>query len=247
MIEVSRGPGEVISSNRSLRQGVFAHPDEVFQPRLVLRGLAARAPSAACVAVRWRVMLATRADGPRTECSVRYGAMVRDACTTRAGGPRTECSVRCGAMVRDACTTRAGGPRTQRSVRCGERARDACTTWVEGPCTECLDEEVCLIRSFFWLFILLILVACTSSVPTTESPSPLRTTTPSPSAAIIVEPTSTTASTITPTSPVAVAATPTPIPAVTYRGALVGRDANGAFTLGDPAAPLTLIDYSDFL
>ncbi len=191
---------------------------------LVLRGLAARAPSAACVTVQWRVMLATRAGGPRTQRSVRYGAMARDACTTRAGGPRTERSVRCGAMACDACTTRAGGPRT-----------------------ECLDEEVCLIRSFFWLFILLILVACTSSVPTTESPSPLRTTTPSPSAAIIVEPTSTTASTITPTSPVAVAATPTPILAVTYRGALVGRDANGAFTLGDPAAPLTLIDYSDFL
>jgi uncharacterized protein YcfL len=104
-----------------------------------------------------------------------------------------------------------------------------------------------LIRSFFWLFILLILVACTSSVPTTESPSPLRTTTPSPSAAIIVEPTSTIDPTITPPSPVAVAATPTPMLAVTYRGALVGRDANGAFTLGDPAAPLTLIDYSDFL
>ena len=110
-----------------------------------------------------------------------------------------------------------------------------------------LDEEVCLIRSFFWLFILLILVACTSSVPTTESPSSLPTATPSTSPAIIVEPTSTIDPTITPPSPVAVAATPTPMLAVTYRGALVGRDANGAFTLGDPAAPLTLIDYSDFL
>ncbi|NJN19797.1 MAG: disulfide bond formation protein DsbA, partial [Oscillochloris sp.] len=40
--------------------------------------------------------------------------------------------------------------------------------------------------------------------------------------------------------------TATPAP-VLYNGAPEGRDAAGAFALGDPSAPRTLYEYSDFL
>lgn len=92
-----------------------------------------------------------------------------------------------------------------------------------------------------------VLVACTASVPVADMPSPtavVPTTAPSASS------TSTTAPTVaapTVALPTATAVPATVVPVVTYRGALVGRDANGAYTLGDPAAPLTLTDYSDFL
>lgn len=97
------------------------------------------------------------------------------------------------------------------------------------------------------LGFVIVLVACTASAPVADMPSPtavVPTTTPSAS------PTSTTAPTVAaPTAalPTVTAVPATAVPVVTYRGALVGRDANGAYTLGDPAAPLTLTDYSDFL
>ncbi|MGQ9479967.1 Rcas_1661 family thioredoxin-like (seleno)lipoprotein [Chloroflexus sp.] len=95
--------------------------------------------------------------------------------------------------------------------------------------------------------VVTMLVACTVSAPVADMPSPtavVPTLTPS------ALPTSTTAPTVAaPTAalPTVTAVPATTVPMVTYRGTLIGRDANGAYTLGDPAAPLTLTDYSDFL
>lgn len=93
----------------------------------------------------------------------------------------------------------------------------------------------------------IVLVACTASAPVAEMPSP---TAVVPTTAPSASPTSTTVPTVVaPTAalPAVTAVPATTGPVVTYRGALVGRDANGAYTLGDLAAPLTLTDYSDFL
>lgn len=92
-----------------------------------------------------------------------------------------------------------------------------------------------------------MLVACTASAPVADMPSPT-------AVVPIITPSALSTSTTAPTVAAPTAALPTvtvvpatKVPVVTYCGALVGRDANGAYTLGDPAAPLTLTDYSDFL
>lgn len=119
-------------------------------------------------------------------------------------------------------------------------------------------------RLLLTFILLLLLVACT---PTTEAPAsksaaeadmiiPATETIPPPIVTVdtprVESPTATSAG--------SVQAVPTPEPAadeptaapveevvVTESGVVSGRTPEGAFFLGDPNAPITHIDYSDFL
>lgn len=71
----------------------------------------------------------------------------------------------------------------------------------------------------------------TSAPSSTSPPAPSATALPTPSAT--VEPTAAPSATVE--------------PGPTYKGLAEGRDAAGAFTLGDPDAPLVITDNSDFL
>ena len=115
-------------------------------------------------------------------------------------------------------------------------------------------------RRFLWL-TLILLTAC---APTTETAAP-----PQPSPETAVLPTATvpppviveeTASVVeatavpNPTQPpadpsptIALEAEPTATEAAVETGVTSGRTDEGAFFLGDPNAPITHIDYSDFL
>ncbi len=107
------------------------------------------------------------------------------------------------------------------------------------------------------LLSLSLLVACAAPSaaelsppsPVVPSPSPVI---PAPSPQLPATPTATIAPTVLPAPTVVASPSPEPVaeavPAPTlYRGAPTGRNADGAFTLGDPAAPLTLTEYADFL
>ncbi|MCA9955653.1 MAG: hypothetical protein KC434_13080 [Anaerolineales bacterium] len=110
-------------------------------------------------------------------------------------------------------------------------------------------------RRFLCLLPLwLLLSACTPSAETAVSPSPspetavlptatfpppiiTNTDTPGATATAVPDPTATTLATVEPTA----------VATVTETGGISGRTADGAFFLGAPNAPITHIDYSDFL
>ena len=111
-------------------------------------------------------------------------------------------------------------------------------------------------RRFLWLaLILFLLTACAPATETAVSPQP------SPETAVLPNVTATvpppviteeipqaieaTAVPDTPQPPAAPAATATEV--VVETGVISGRTEEGAFFLGDPNAPITHIDYSDFL
>jgi hypothetical protein len=110
-------------------------------------------------------------------------------------------------------------------------------------------------RRFLWLvLILLIFTACTPTTETAVSPQLQSETPVLPTATIpppvIVEETSTVpkaTAVTTPTTTTAVEVEPTAEVVVAETGVISGRTAEGAFFLGDPNAPITHIDYSDFL
>ncbi|MAT97681.1 MAG: hypothetical protein CL608_11100 [Anaerolineaceae bacterium] len=113
-----------------------------------------------------------------------------------------------------------------------------------------------------WLaLILLIFTACTPTTETAVSPQPSPETAVLPTATVpppvIVEESATVAEATAVPNPTQPAADPTPTFAVEAEptaaeaadetGVISGRTDEGAFFLGDPNAPITHIDYSDFL
>jgi len=117
-------------------------------------------------------------------------------------------------------------------------------------------------KRFWWLaLILLIFTACTATMETAAPPQPspetavlLTATVPPP---VIVEETASVAQATAvpnPTQPtadstptIAVQAEPTAAEVAAETGVISGRTEEGAFFLGDANAPITHIDYSDFL
>lgn len=111
-------------------------------------------------------------------------------------------------------------------------------------------------RLLFWFVLLgLMLTACTATaempvsppattpetavLPTSTAPPPIITTdVPRVDPATAVP---------NPTATATTAAEPTAETAVAATGVISGRTDEGAFFLGDPNAPITHIDYSDFL
>lgn len=112
-------------------------------------------------------------------------------------------------------------------------------------------------RRFLWLAqIFLLLTACTAATETAVSPQPspetavLPTYTVPPPEIIIETPTAVpdpTQPAAEPTATVVAEAEPTAEETAAETGAISGRTEEGAFFLGDPDAPITHIDYSDFL
>lgn len=114
-------------------------------------------------------------------------------------------------------------------------------------------------RNFFLLSLLLLLAACTRAAapPSTQTATEQDLTTlPAPLAEVVATATAPLppAEGAAPTgnatsSPIErAAATASPAPSVTASSpATVGHTAEGAYYLGDPAAPVTIIDYSDFM
>lgn len=103
-------------------------------------------------------------------------------------------------------------------------------------------------RRFLWLVPLwLLLSACMSTTETAVSPSPSPATAVLPTATfpppIITNATTPAAATATTSA----TAEPTAVATAAETGVLSGRTDEGAFFLGDPHAPITHIDYSDFL
>lgn len=110
-----------------------------------------------------------------------------------------------------------------------------------------------------YLCLIWLLAACSSTQPAADAPSP------APTAEAAVQSTSTAVATTaavatamptnTPAATAAVTAivttTPPPSPTATPTTAAAqivsGRTDEGVFFLGDPNAPVTMIDYSDFL
>lgn len=113
-------------------------------------------------------------------------------------------------------------------------------------------------RRFTWIALfLLILAACTPSTETAVSPSPTAqaqptalptNTIPPPVIAETAQEVATAVPELVEPTKDPTAAPPEPTPeAVADVGVISGRTEEGAFFLGDPNAPITHIDYSDFL
>jgi protein-disulfide isomerase len=102
----------------------------------------------------------------------------------------------------------------------------------------------------YMLVVLVLLAACTSSEPAAVAPTVAPpTATAEPPTATAEPPTATTEPpTATPAPPTATAEPPTVTPVANlYRGAPQGTLDDGTPALGSADAPITLIDYSDFL
>ncbi len=100
-------------------------------------------------------------------------------------------------------------------------------------------------------FIILLLAACapateTAVLPTATIPPPIITEENSIPAKEMAVP-SPTEPAVEPTATTAIAAEPTEVEVAAETGVMSGRTEDGAFFLGDPHAPITHIDYSDFL
>lgn len=109
-------------------------------------------------------------------------------------------------------------------------------------------------------FLIFLLVACSTPEPTAVSPTPTTPPTP-PTTATAVSQSTLPPATIAPTQPAATASatavvaetavsTATTLPTATAPTQPVitaGRTDDGAYFRGDPNAPITMIDYSDFL
>lgn len=109
-------------------------------------------------------------------------------------------------------------------------------------------------RRFLWLVPLwLLLSACTPTAETAVSPSPLPATAVLPTATfpppIITNAATPAVATAvpSPTATTIATAEPTAVATAAETGVISGRTADGAFFLGAPNAPITHIDYSDFL
>jgi hypothetical protein len=117
-------------------------------------------------------------------------------------------------------------------------------------------------RRFLWLALILsVFTACTPTTETAVTPEPspetavLSTVTiPPPAIAEVSSPTveatavpSPTPPAAEPTATTAVEVEPTAEEVTAETGVISGRTEEGAFFLGDPNAPITHIDYSDFL
>ena len=110
-------------------------------------------------------------------------------------------------------------------------------------------------RRFYWLtLIAFILTACTPTTETAVSPQPSPETAVLPTATIpppvIVEKSTIVADATAvpdPTATIVVEAEPVVEEVAGESGVVSGRTEDGAFFLGDPNAPITHIDYSDFL
>ncbi|MBK8903804.1 MAG: hypothetical protein IPM53_21665 [Anaerolineaceae bacterium] len=112
---------------------------------------------------------------------------------------------------------------------------------------------------FLWLALLwLLITACTPTAETAVSPSPSSQTTvlptatfPPPVVASLETPAAAATAVPDPTQPADANPTAEPTPAeesaVEEVRVISGRTDEGAFFLGDPNAPITHIDYSDFL
>jgi hypothetical protein len=113
-------------------------------------------------------------------------------------------------------------------------------------------------KRFWWLaLILLIFTACTATMETAAPPQPSpetavlpTATVPPPVIAELPSPTpeaTTVPDSTQPTATTAIEAEPTAEEVAAETGATSGRTEEGAFFLGDANAPITHIDYSDFL
>ncbi len=110
-------------------------------------------------------------------------------------------------------------------------------------------------RRFLWLaLVLLILTACTPTAETAVSPQPSFETAVLPTATVpppvIVEESAAVADATAvpdPTATIVVEDEPVAEEVAGETGVVSGRTEDGAFFLGDPTAPITHIDYSDFL
>lgn len=108
-------------------------------------------------------------------------------------------------------------------------------------------------KRFLWLALIVLLTACAPTTETAVSPQPSPTTAVPPTATVpppVITETVTEVAAATavpePTQPVSDPTT-TETQTVEEVGVISGRTAEGAFFLGDPNAPITHIDYSDFL
>lgn len=100
-------------------------------------------------------------------------------------------------------------------------------------------------RRLIFLIGLLFLLGCQGQ---TAVPTPTATATKAPTALAVSTATPQPPTATAPAEPTAVAANPTlPAPTATTAVEQNGRTADGAYFLGHPDAPITLIDYSDFL
>ena len=112
-------------------------------------------------------------------------------------------------------------------------------------------------RRFLWLALLLLMMACTptteTAVSTPSSPeTAVQPTATFPPPVITAASTPAVAATAVPATTEPVPPTPTAVPEPTVElvaetGVQSGRTDEGAFFLGDPNAPITHLDYSDFL
>lgn len=115
-------------------------------------------------------------------------------------------------------------------------------------------------RRLYPLLLLLFLVACAragdapvspSALPATQAPAtttpiaPVVTTTATRRPAETQTPDDVAAASPSPTALLAPTTSPSPSP--TSSPATAGHTTEGAYYLGDPAAPVTIIDYSDFM